>query len=77
MKIKPKYKIHEIIRVADLKKTFSKSDTTGWSYQLCKTSKIIIDTTPNHRPDDLPERYNETLLKKTELTMKEKKRVMK
>ena len=31
-RIKPKYKIHDIFRTADLKKTFSRGDTTNWSY---------------------------------------------
>ena len=33
-KIKPKYKIGDLVRTADLKKTFSKSDLTNWSYNL-------------------------------------------
>ena len=32
---------------------------------------------PSYRIDNLPERYNEALLKKTELTMKENDGVMK
>ena len=59
-----------------LKKTFSKGDTTNWSYILYKITEIIIDTIPSYRLDNLPERYNEAFLKKTELTMKENKDVM-
>ena len=33
-KIKPKYKIGDLVRTADLKRTFSKGDTTNWSYKL-------------------------------------------
>ena len=33
----------------------------------------INDTIPSYKNDNLPERYNESLLKKTDLTMKEKK----
>ena len=33
-KTKPKYEIGDLVRTADLKKTFSKSDTTNWSYKL-------------------------------------------
>ena len=29
-RIKPKYKIHDLVRTADLKKPFSKGDTTNW-----------------------------------------------
>ena len=30
-KIKPKFQIYDLVRVADLKRTFSKGDTTNWS----------------------------------------------
>ena len=75
-KIKPKFQLNDLVRTADLKKTFSKSDMTNWSYNLYKTTEIIKDTIPSYRLDNLPERYNESLLKKTELTMKENKDVM-
>ena len=32
--IKTKYKIGYLVRTADLKKMFSKGDTTNWSYKL-------------------------------------------
>ena len=76
-KIKPKYEIGDLVRKADLKKTFSKGDTTNWSYKLHKITELIIDTIPSYRLDNLPERYNEALLKKTELSMKENNSVMK
>ena len=76
-KITPKFQINDLIRVADLKKTFSKGDTTNWSYNLYKFTEIIKDTIPRYHIDNLPERYNESLLKKTELTMKENNSVMK
>ena len=76
-KIKPKYEIGDLVRTADLKKTFSKGDTTNWSYKLYKITEIINDTIPSYRLDNLKERYNESLLKKTDLTMKENKDVMK
>ena len=67
-KIKPKFQINDLVRVADLKKTFSKGDTTNWSYILYKITEIIKDTIPSYHIDNLPERYNESLLKKTELS---------
>ena len=76
-KIKPKYQINDLVRVADLKKTFSKGDTTNWFYKLYKITEIINDTMPSYRLNDLSERYNESLLKKTELSMKENNNVMK
>ena len=76
-KVKPKYEIGDLVRTADLKKTFSKGDTTNWSYKLYKITQIIKDTIPSYHLDNLPERYNESLLKKTELTMKENNSVLK
>ena len=76
-KIKPKFQINDLVRTADLKKTFSKSDTTNWSYKLYKITEIITDTIPSYKINNLKERYNESLLKKTELTMKENNSVMK
>ena len=76
-KIKPKYEIGYLVRTAELKKTFSKGDTTNWSYKLYKITKIIVDTNPSYRLGNLPERYNEALLKKSELSMKENDSIMK
>ena len=76
-KVIPKFQINDLVRVADLKKTFSKSDTTNWSYKLYKIKEIINDTIPSYKIDNLPERYNESLLKKTDLSLKENNTVMK
>ena len=76
-KIKLKYEMGDLVRTSDLKKTLSKSDTTNWSYKLYKITHIIIDTIPFYHIDNLPERYNESLLKKTELTMTENDNVLK
>ena len=76
-KSKPNYEVGNLVRTADLKKTCSKGDTTNWSYKLYKITEIIKNTIPSYHIDNLPERYNESLLKKTELTMKENKDVMK
>ena len=76
-KITPKFQINDLIRTADIKKTFSKGDTTNWSYKLYKITEIINDTIPSYKIDNLPERYNESLLKKTALTIKENDIVMK
>ena len=76
-KIKPKYEMGDLVRTADLKKTFSKGDTTNWLYKLYKITERINETIPSYKIDNLKERYNEALLKKTELTFKENKNVMK
>ena len=76
-KVKPKFQINDHVRTAVLKKTFSKGDTTNWSHKLYKITEIIKDTIPSYKIDNLKERYNEALLKKTELTLKENNSVMK
>ena len=76
-KIKPKFQINDLARTADLKKTFSTGDTTNWSYNLYKITEIMKDTIPSYHIDNLKERYIESLLKKTELSMKEIISVMK
>ena len=76
-KVKPKFQINDLVRVADLKKTFSKGDTTNWPYKLYRITEIINDTIPSYHIDNLKERYNESLLKKTDLTLKENDNVMK
>ena len=76
-KITPKFQINDLVRTADIKRTFSKSDTTNWSYKLYKNTEIIKDTIPSYHIDNLPERYYDSLLKKTELTMKEHDNVVK
>ena len=76
-KVIPKFQINDLVRVADLKKTFSKGDTTHWSYKLYKITELINDTIPAYKIDNLKERYNESLLKKTDLTLKENNSVMK
>ena len=76
-RVSPKFQLNDLVRVADLRKTFSKGDTTNWSYKLYKITKIINDKIPSYKIDKLPERYKEALLKKTELTMKENDNVWK
>ena len=77
MKITPKFQLNDLVRVADLKRMFSKGDTTNWSYKLYKITEKIKDTIPSYHIDNFPERYNESLLKKTELSLKQNKDVMK
>ena len=75
--MKPKFQLNDLVRVADLKKTFSKRDTTNWYQKYYKITEIINDTIPSYRIDKLPERYNEALVKKTNLLLKENKDVLK
>ena len=76
-KVTPKFQVNDLVRTLDLRKTFSKSDTTNWSHILYKITEIINDTIPSYHIDNLKERYNESLLKKTALTLKENSTVLK
>ena len=42
----PKIKLGELVRTADIKKVFSKGDSTNYSYKLYTITEIIHDTTP-------------------------------
>ena len=72
MKLQPKYKIGDLVRTADLKRNFSKGDTTNWLYKPYKISETNNDTIPRYKIDHFPERYNEGFLKNTNLTLKKK-----
>ena len=74
---KPKFKLGQLIRTADIKRVFSKSDSTNYNYKLYTIMEVKHDTIPSHRIDYLPERYNENLLLPTKLTLEENKKVMK
>ena len=52
----PKFQLNDLVRTADLKKTFSKSDKTNWSYKLYKITEIINDTIASYRLTNLKER---------------------
>ena len=76
-KLNPKYKLGQLVRTADIKKVFSKGDSTNYSYNLYTITEIIHDTIPSYGIDYLPERYNENLLLPTKLTLEENNQVMK
>ena len=77
VKQQPKYNLGQLIRTADIKRVFSKGDSTNWSYKLYTITEIIHDTIPSYRIDYLPERYNQNLLLPTKLTLEENNQVMK
>ena len=74
---KPKFKLGQLVRTADIKKVFSKGDSTNYSYKLYTITEVIHDTIPSYRIDYLPERYNENLLLPTKLTLEGNNQVMK
>ena len=46
-KLKPKFQLSDVVRTGDIKRIFSKGDTTKWSYKLYKETEIIFDTIPS------------------------------
>ena len=55
-----------------MEKTFSKSETTNWSFKLYEIGEIVNHTIPSYRLNDLPERYNEASMKKTKVMSKKR-----
>ena len=74
---KPKFKLGQFVRTADIKRVFSKGDSTNYSYLLYTKTEIIHDTIPSYRIDYLPERYNENLLLPSKITLEENNQIMK
>ena len=74
---KPKFKLGQLVRTADIKKVFSKGGSTNYSYKLYNITEVIHDTIPSYRINYLPERYIENLLLPTKLTLDENDKIMK
>ena len=53
---KPKYKLGDLVRTSDIRKVFSKGDSTNYSYKLYTITEIIHDTIPSYRIDYSSER---------------------
>ena len=73
----PKYKLGQLIRTADIKRVFSKGDSTNYSNKLYTITEVIHVTVPSYRINYLPERNNENLLLPTKLTLEQNNQVMK
>ena len=74
---KPKFKLGQLVRTADIKRVFSKGDSTNYSYKLYTITEIIHDTIPSYRIDYLRERFKENLLLPTKLSLEENNQIMK
>ena len=77
VKQQPKYKLGDLVRTADIKRVFSKGDSTNWSYKLYTITEVLYNTIPSYRIDYLSERYNENLLLPTKLSLEQNNQVMK
>ena len=76
-KQKPKFQLGQLVRTADIKRVFSKGDSTNYSYKLYTITEVIHDTVPPYRINYLPERYNQNLLLPTKLSFERNNQVMK
>ena len=74
---KPKFKLGQLVGTADIKRVFSKGDSTNWSYKLYTITEVIHDTIPSDRINYLTERYNENFFLPTKLSLDENIKVMK
>ena len=74
---KPKFRLRQLVRTSDIKRVFSKGDSTNYSYKLYTNTEVLHDTIPSCRINYLPERYNENLLLSTKLYLEENYEVMK
>ena len=74
---KPKFKLGQKVRTSEIRKVFSKGDSTNYSYKLYTITEVRHDTIPSYRIDYLPERYNENLLLPTKLSLEQNNLVMK
>ena len=66
-----------MVRRADIKRVFSKGDSTNWSYKIFTKTEVNHDTIPSYRINYLPERYNENLLLPTKLSLEQNNQFMK
>ena len=46
---KPKFKLGQLVRTSDIRKVFSKVDSTNYSYKLYTKTEKIYDTIPSYR----------------------------
>ena len=76
-KQRPKLKLGDLLRTAEIKRVSSKGDSTNWSYKLHTITEVIHNSVPSYRIDYLAERYNEILLLPTKLSLEENNEVMK
>ena len=74
---KPNFKLGQLVRTADIKRVFSKGDSTNYSYKRYTKTEVMHDTIPSYRIDYLPERYTENLFLPTKLSLEQNNKVMK
>ena len=74
--LNPKYKLGQLVGTADIKRVFSKGDSTNYSCILYKITEVIRDSKSSYRLNYLPERFDENLLLLTQLSLDQNIQVM-
>ena len=77
IKQQAKFKIGQLVCTADIKRVFSKGDSTNWSFKLYTITEVVHDTIPSYKLDYLPERYNQNLFLPTKLSLEQNDKIMK
>ena len=54
VKQQPKFHLGQLVRTSDIRRVFSKGDSTNKSYNLCTVIETILDTIPSDRINYLP-----------------------
>ena len=76
-KQRQKFKLGQLVSTADIKRVFSRGDSTNYSYNKYKRTEVIHATIPTYRINYSAERYNENLFLPTKLSLDENNKVMK
>ena len=76
-KLDSKFNPGDLVRTSDIKRVFSKGDSTNYSYKKYTRTEVFHDPIPTYRINSLPERFNENLLLPTEISHEQKNKVMK
>ena len=75
-KVTPNFKLGDSVRTSDIRKVFSKGDSTKYSNEFYTKTEVIHDTIPSYTIDYEPERYNQTLLPPTKPALEQNNKVM-
>ena len=73
---KPKFNLGILVPPADIKRVFSRGESINWSYKVYTITEVIHDTNPSYPIYSLREKYNENLLKSTNLFLDENNKFM-
>ena len=66
----------DLVRTADIKRAFSKGDSTNWMNELYTIIEVINDTIPSYRINFVPKKYNENLVRPKKVTLDENNQVV-